>query len=134
MSLHLYPAMATCLALLVYVWTIAACGRARGRFNVKAPAVTGHPIFERYFRIQQNTVEQLVLFLPSLWVFSLSVSQFWGGILGVIWVIGRIVYNISYAREPRSRLAGFCISGLATLILLCGGTVKVAMIMLTGRV
>ena len=74
------------------------------------------------------------MFLPSLWVFSLSVSQFWGGIIGLVWVIGRVIYNLSYVRSPESRHAGFGISGIATLILLLGGTIKVAMIMLTGEV
>jgi uncharacterized MAPEG superfamily protein len=121
MSQHLYPALATLLAMLVYAWTIALCGRARGTYGVKAPAVTGHPEFEKRFRAQQNTLEQLMLFLPSLWVFSSVVSPFWGGIVGLGFVIGRIVYVMSYIREPASREAGFVIGTVAVAILLLGG-------------
>ncbi len=132
MSLHLYPALATCLALLVYVWTIAACGNARGKYGIKAPAVTGHPEFERRFRIQQNTMEQLVLFLPSLWIFSLTVSPFWGGIIGLIFVAARVYYVVSYARNADSRGPGFTIGGIATLVLLLGGLAGVLRTLITG--
>jgi hypothetical protein len=130
--MHLYPDLITCLALLVYLWTFVMCGKARGQYGVVAPATTGHPEFEKRFRIQQNTMEQLVLFLPSLWVFSTTVSQFWSGIIGLVWVVGRIVYGVSYARNPASRGPGFMIAGLATIVLLGGATIKTVMIMVTG--
>ncbi len=132
MSLHLYPALISCLALLVYLWTFFECGRARGKYGIKAPATTGHPEFERAFRVQQNTVEQLVVFLPSLWLFSLSVGQIGGGVLGLVWIVGRVIYGVSYARNPASRAPGFLISGIATLILLLGATIKIILIMVTG--
>jgi glutathione S-transferase len=132
MSQHLYPALATCLAMLVYAWTIFLCGRARGAYGVKAPAVTGHPEFEKRLRAQQNTLEQLMLFVPSLWVFSLAVSPFWGGIVGLVFVGGRILYVASYIRDPASRGAGFVIGALAVAILLLGGLAGVLKIMITG--
>ena len=132
MTLHLYPALATCLALLVYVWAIFLCGRARGQYGIKAPAVTGHPEFEKYYRIQQNTLEQLMLFLPSLWVFSTVVSPFWGGIIGLVFVAARAFYVVSYARDPASRGPGFTIGAIAAAVLLLGGLAGVIKVMLTG--
>jgi glutathione S-transferase len=132
MSRHLYPALATCLAMLVYAWSIFLCGRARGTYGVKAPAVTGHPEFEKRFRAQQNTLEQLMLFLPSLWVFSLVVSPLWGGLVGLGFVLGRILYVASYIRDPASRDAGFVIGSVAVAILLLGGLGGVLKFMLVG--
>jgi glutathione S-transferase len=132
MTQHLYPALATCLAMLVYVWTIFLCGRARSAYGVKAPAVSGHPEFEKRFRAQQNTLEQLMLFLPSLWVFSLAVSPFWGGIIGLGFVVGRILYVAGYIRDPASREVGFVIGAVAVVILLLGGLAGVLRMMITG--
>ena len=132
MTQHLYPALATCLAMLVYAWTIVLCGRARGAYGVKAPAVTGHPEFEKRFRAQQNTLEQLMLFLPSLWVFSLAVSPLWGGLIGLAFVLGRILYVASYIRDPASREAGFAIGTAATAVLLFGGLAGVLKMMIVG--
>jgi len=80
---------------------------------ILAPAVTGAPEFERAFRIQQNTLEQLIWFLPSLWLFAFYVSPTWGGILGLVWVGGRIHYALSYYRDPEARGPGF-ITGFAS--------------------
>lgn len=132
MSFHLYPALITCLALLLYVWTIAAVAMARGRYKIEAPAVAGHPAFERTFRIQQNTVEQLVLFLPSLWIFSLEVSQLWAGIIGFVFVIARLVYILGYERNPAARGPGFTVGFAASLVLLLAGLAGTLKIMLTG--
>jgi glutathione S-transferase len=132
MSFHPYPALVTCLALLVYLWTIAACALARGRYGIKAPATSGHPDFERAFRIQQNTAEQLMLFLPSLWVFSLEVSQFWSGVIGLVFVAARLVYVWSYRRDPASRGPGFTVAFAASVVLLVGGLVGTLQVMLTG--
>ncbi|HWK44854.1 MAG TPA: MAPEG family protein [Stellaceae bacterium] len=123
--LHLYPAFVTCLALLVYCWTFVAVARARSKYGVVAPATTGNPDFERMMRVQMNTVEQLVLFLPSLWIFSLFISQPIGAVLGLIWVVGRILYNLGYYSAATRRGPGFMISGVAALILLIGGLIGV---------
>lgn len=118
---HSFPALVTGLALLLYVACFVVTGRARMRFGIKAPAVTGAPEFERAFRIQQNTIEQLILFLPALWLFALYVSPLWGGLLGLVWVGARALYAISYYREPDSRGPGFMIGFASAAILLVGG-------------
>jgi glutathione S-transferase len=121
MTLPLYPALVTGLALLVYLGTVLACARARSRTGLKAPAVIGDPEFERYFRIQQNTLEQLVLFLPSLWLFALAVSPVWAGLLGLVFVAGRALYAASYARDPAARGPAFILGFIATVVMLLGG-------------
>jgi glutathione S-transferase len=121
MTLHLLPSLITCLALLVYSWNIFVAGGARGKYGIKAPAVTGHPQFECRLRVQQNMLEQLIVFLPALWIFSTTVSPLIGAIVGLVFVIGRVIYSLSYYNDPAKRGPGFMISGVATLILLIGG-------------
>ena len=115
-----FPALVATLALLVYVATFVNAGRMRHRFAVKSPSVLGPPEFERALRVQQNTLEQLVWFMPSLWLFVLLVSPFWGGAIGLVWVAGRVLYVISYMRDPETRGPGFLIGTAASAILLLG--------------
>jgi uncharacterized membrane protein YecN with MAPEG domain len=128
----LYPALITCLALLVYFWNFMQAGGARRKHKIFAPATTGHPEFERKLRIQQNMIEQLILFLPSLWIFSLTVQPLVGAALGLLFVIGRILYSLSYAKDPAKRGPGFALSAFPTLILLVGGLIGVVQFLLLG--
>lgn len=108
----------TLLALAEYLVFAILVGRARVRYGVKAPAITGHEMFERAYRVQMNTLELLVLFLPALWLASRYFSTTWTAGLGALFLIGRIVYARSYVRDPGSRSAGFGLSILPTLVLL----------------
>jgi hypothetical protein len=117
---HLIPAIDTLVALLVYFVFASVVGGARGKYKVPAPATTGHPDFERRYRVQQNTLEQLVIFLPSLWIFALTISPLWAGALGGVWILGRIVYAVGYYSAAEKRGPGFGITALATLSLLLG--------------
>jgi uncharacterized MAPEG superfamily protein len=119
-ALHGYVALVTLLALVVYLWMFMRVGSARQRFGVEAPAVTGHPEFERHFRIQANTLEGLIVFLPALWLFALYLNEIAAAVLGLVWVVGRLLYMFSYATDPKTRSTGFGIQALATLILLFG--------------
>jgi glutathione S-transferase len=121
----LYPALITCLALLVYVWNFMSAGQARGKHKIQAPATTGHPEFERKLRVQENMLEQLIVFLPSLWIFCLTVQPLVGAALGLVFVIGRILYSMAYATDPSKRGLGFGLGILPTLILLIGSLVGV---------
>ena len=121
----LYPALVTVLALLVYVWNFWSAGHARGKHKIAAPATTGHPEFERKLRIQQNMIEQLIVFLPSLWIFCLTLQPLIGAILGLIFVFGRILYSAAYASDPAKRSLGFGLGALPTVILLIGSLVGV---------
>jgi glutathione S-transferase len=119
------PALATCLALLHYAIVTFNAARARGKYKVEAPATTGNPAFERAYRVQMNTLEQIVFFLPALWLFSYFSSPSWGGVLGLVWVGGRAYYAWSYYRDPASRGPGFMIATTASIILFVGGFVGV---------
>jgi glutathione S-transferase len=119
-------AIVTCLALLLYVVFSVRVATARVKYNILAPATTGHPAFERIFRIQANTGEQLLLFLPSLWLFSIYVAPIWASVLGLAWIAGRIVYAVSYSRDPQQRTLGFVIGFLASAVLLVGSLAAAA--------
>jgi glutathione S-transferase len=118
-----YVDIVTALALLQFIVFGFKVGRARGRYGVKAPAVAGNEIFERHFRVQQNTLEQLIVFLPGLYLFS---HYFWplvAAALGVIYLIGREVYSATYVKNPSSREVGYGLTFLPTVILVLGGLV-----------
>ena len=116
-----YISVVTMLAVLEYVVIQALVGRARGKYSVPAPATTGHEVFERYYRVQQNTIEQLVVFLPSLWLFGLFLNPVVAAIIGLFFILGRILYLRGYVAEPGKRGVGFLIGFLATSILALGG-------------
>lgn len=118
-------------ALVLYSITIINVGRARARYKVAPPAISGHPDFERYFRVQQNTLEQLVLFLPSLVLFAaLWQAPRLASVLGAVWLIGRVLYMTGYYKAVHKRAAGFVISQLTSVILLLGSLVAVVRILL----
>ena len=120
-------AIVTCLALVLYSIFTARVALARARYDIKAPAITGHPIFERTFRIQQNTGEQLIILLPGLWMFSGIISPLWGSLLGLVWIAGRIIYAVSYSRAPESRGLGFVVGFAANAVLVLGSLVMASL-------
>ena len=120
-----FPALVSALALLLYVVVFATAGRARSRYGIKAPAVTGAPEFERAFRVQQNTLEQLVWFIPALWLFALYTSPLWAGIIGLVWIAGRAYYAVSYYRDPETRGPGFLIGFASAAVLLVGALIGI---------
>lgn len=115
-----YVAIVTAVALLQFFWFGWQVGAARSKYNVPAPAVSGNEVFERVFRVQMNTLEQLVVFLPALWIFASYVSALWAAILGAVFIVGRGVYSMSYVRDPKSRSIGFALTALPNLALLVG--------------
>ena len=116
-------AIVTVLALVQYFVLGLRVGQARGKFGIEAPAITGHPVFERHFRVHQNTMEQLVLFLPALWLFASYASAPVGAALGVLFIIGRAMYARAYIAEPKTREMGVVLTLVATVILLLGGLI-----------
>ena len=117
---HSLTALVTILAMLVYFWMSLRVGQARGKFGVEAPAITGHPEFERHFRVHANTGEWMLIFLPSLWLFSFFVSDDIAAAAGVVWIVGRVLYMTGYVQDPKKREMGFGIQALATAVLLFG--------------
>ncbi len=116
-----YVDIVTALAVLQFFVFGFKVGGARGRYGVKAPAITGNEIFERHFRVQQNTLELLIAFVPGLYLFSRYWSPLIAAALGVIYLIGREVYAAGYVKEPAKRSAGYGLSFLPTVILVVGG-------------
>ena len=122
-----FPALITVLSLLFYQVIVGLVGQGRTKFNVPAPATTGHPAFERRLRVQANTLEQIIVFLPSLWLFSMMVSALWGAALGGVWILGRIVYAIGYFQAAEKRGVGFAITQVGTAGLLLGSLIGVGL-------
>jgi uncharacterized MAPEG superfamily protein len=102
-------------------------GAARGKGGVQAPAISGDELFERRFRVHYNTLEQLVGFIPGLWAFATFVSAQIAAILGVVYLVGRILYFMQYTKNPASRGPGFVLSALPVFVLVLGGIVGVVM-------
>jgi glutathione S-transferase len=128
MQHHALVAIVTFCALVLYLMMGLRVGAARTQFGVAAPATSGNADFERVFRVQQNTLEWLPLFLVSLWLFAIfwdtgngRMSDRVAAVIGVIWIVGRILYMTSYSKDAATRGAGFGIQALATGILLFGG-------------
>jgi uncharacterized membrane protein YecN with MAPEG domain len=111
------------LALAQFLFFCFAVGKARGTYKVAAPATTGNEMFERYFRVQMNTLELLVIFVPSMLLFGQYFGAYLATALGVIYLIGRIIYFMSYVKDPKSRSAGYGLSALPVIVLLVGAIV-----------
>lgn len=116
-------AIVTTLILLQYTLFGFLVGRARGRSGIKAPAVSGDPVFERYFRAHQNSLEQMAVTVPALWLFAMYVNAQAAALLGVVYLVGRSVYFRAYVADPAGRGPGFLIGLLATAVLACGALV-----------
>ncbi|WP_374012994.1 MAPEG family protein [Pseudoxanthomonas koreensis] len=115
-----YVDLVAVLAILQLIFFGVLVGRARGRYGVKAPAVSGHEMFERAYRVQMNTLELMVAFLPALFVAARYWPQSWVAIAGAVYLVGRFIYWRSYTAAPASRGLGFALSMLPILALLIG--------------
>jgi glutathione S-transferase len=117
---HNYTAAVTCLALLLYFVLSGVAGQARSKYGIKAPAVTGHEQYERAYRVQMNTLENLGFFLPSMWLYALYVNDAGAAVGGLIWVAARTYYAVSYLRDPTTRGPGALLTVLAQFGLFLG--------------
>jgi uncharacterized membrane protein YecN with MAPEG domain len=111
-------AAVTVLTAMVLFFTMGLVGRYRGKHKIMPPAMSGHPEVERALRAQGNTVEQVVIFLPLLWVATLYFHGWIPAALGLVWCIGRVLYALGYVQEANKRGPGFAIASLASLALL----------------
>ena len=115
-----FTALVTCLAIAFYFFTSIRVAKARAAFGIKAPAITGNPDFERVFRVQMNTLEWMPIFLPSLWLFAIYVSDPAAAVIGLVWIVGRILYMTGYSQAAEKRGRGFGIQAAAAFVLLLG--------------
>lgn len=111
------------VALIEYMVFAGLVGRARSQYGVHAPATTGHPQFERTNRVHQNTLEALVIFIPALLVFARYLNAPWAAGLGVLFIIARAIYAVSYIRAPEKRGIGAGLTGIVNIVLVVGGLV-----------
>ena len=130
MSFPNATAVVTLLALLAYVWMGVRIGGARRKSGIAAPAMSGDPMLERYLRVQGNTLEWLPIFLGSLWLFA----HYWGDLiaagLGLVWIVGRVLYALGYSAAADKRELGFMIQLVATAALLFGALGKAVLSLL----
>lgn len=131
MQPHSYVALVTVAALLVYVWMGVRVGQARAKSGVAAPAMTGDPILERHIRVHYNTLEWLPIFLVGLWLFAIYWNDLIAAGLGVVWILGRIIYALGYVADPKKREIGFLIQLAATAALLFGAAVRIIFVLAT---
>ncbi|TAL84250.1 MAG: MAPEG family protein [Rhodanobacter sp.] len=116
------PALITLLTVLLLFATAYIVGRARSRHGIEAPAISGHPAFERAYRVQVNTLENTVMFLPTLWLAAHFGFSGWAGLAGLVWLLGRIWYVVAYLQDASKRGPGFGLSmfGWAALLVMAG--------------
>jgi glutathione S-transferase len=122
-----FTALVTLLALLLYFWMGLQVGQARSKFVVAPPATTGHPEFERIFRVQMNTLEWMPIFLPALWLAAVYVSDIGAALVGLVWIAGRVVYMLGYGEAAEKRHRGFVVQVIAAGVLWLAALIGVVM-------
>jgi uncharacterized membrane protein YecN with MAPEG domain len=132
MIAHRWVAIVTVLALLTYFWMGLQVAGARRKSGVAAPAMTGDPLLERAIRVHYNTLEWLPIFLAGLWLFALYWNELVAAGLGVVWIIGRVIYSHGYIADPAKRETGFLIQSVASAVLLFGALGKIVYGLATG--
>lgn len=120
-------AIVVALALLEYMFFALQVGRGRGKYGVAAPAISGHPTFERLYRVQLNTLEQLIVFVPAVWLFATFVSAPTAAAVGLVFVVGRALYYSGYVKDPAKRGPGFLLGFVANVVLVLGSLIGAAL-------
>jgi glutathione S-transferase len=114
------PALVILLTVLLQLGTMYAVGRARAKYRIDAPAISGHPAFERAYRVQMNTLESTLMFLPTLWLAVHDGCVLWGGGVGLAWIVGRVWYALAYLQDAGKRGPGYMLgmAGWAALLVM----------------
>ena len=134
MMQHRWVALVTLLALLTYFWMSTRVPVARNKCGIQAPAMTGDPMLERTIRAHYNTLEWLPIFLVSLWLFAIYWNELVAAAVGVVWIVGRILYALGYSADAAKRGPGFLIQSVAVAVLLFGALGKIVYSLATGGV
>ena len=131
---HRWTAVVSLIAVLVYFWMGLQVASARRKSGIDAPTMTGDPLLERAVRVQTNTLEWLPIFLVGLWAFAIYWNELVAAGLGVVWIIGRLVYSFGYMSAANKRSNGFMIQALAGAVLVFGSLGKIIYGLATGGV
>ena len=115
-----YATLIVLLALLQYVFFTVRVGASRGKYHVDAPSCEGDETWERTFRVQQNTLEQLVIMIPATYAFAYYVNAQWVLLPGALFIFGRFLYSAEYIKDPKTRAPGMSLTLLANVILILG--------------
>lgn len=120
-----YTALIVLLALAQYVWFSMRVGSSRGKYGIDAPSTSGDETWERLFRVQMNTLEQLIVFVPGMFLFAVYASSGWAWLPGVVFIVGRQLYAMEYVKNPKTRVPGMALTMLANAVLLVGSLIGV---------
>jgi glutathione S-transferase len=121
----IYTALVTVLAVALYFSTGLMVAKARDKYGIKPPAISGNADFERVFRVQMNTLEWMPIFLPLLWLFAIFVKDWGAAVLGLVWLAGRVLYIQGYVRAAENRHRGFMVQTMASGALLIGAVIGI---------
>jgi glutathione S-transferase len=127
-----FTALVTIAAILFYVFIGIQVAKAHQKYGVKLPATSGHPDFERMFRIQMNMLEWMPVFLPLLWLFAYYVGDKWAALIGLVWIGARVAYFIGYREAAEKRMLGFMVQTAACGVLLIGSVAAILWRMMQG--
>jgi glutathione S-transferase len=130
--IHNLPALVTLLTVFLMFGTMYAVGRARAKYRIEAPAISGHPAFERAYRVQMNTMESTVMFLPVLWLAGHFGFELWAGLAGLVWILGRVWYALAYLRDASKRGPGYMIGFAGWVALVVMAAIGVGRAMMLG--
>ncbi len=123
--MYYYTALVTLASVFFCFWLSLSVGKARAVYKIAAPATTGDPVFERIYRVQMNTLEWMVIYLPCLWLFAYFVSDAGAAVIGLAWVAGRYLYKRGYEEAPQKRSLGFAVQAIAVAALFLGGLINI---------
>ncbi|MFC3071241.1 MAPEG family protein [Phenylobacterium soli] len=129
MQPHSLVAIVTLLSLILYFSMGLGVARARQKCGIQAPTMTGDPVLERCIRVQANTLEWLPIFLVSMWLFALYWNDLVAAGVGLVWIVGRVLYGRGYVADPAKRETGFVIQALACAVLLFGALGRVVYVL-----
>lgn len=131
MQSYYYPAIVTLLIALVYFWMALTVARTHQRTGILAPSMTGDPVLERTYRAHVNTLEWMPVALPSMWLLAIYWSPTVAAFLGLLWIVGRVIYFIGYVSEAKKRFPGFFIQSTAAFVMLFGALGRIIYLMVT---
>jgi len=131
MQAYYYPAIVTLLVALVYFWMALTVARTHQRTGILAPTMTGDPVLERTHRAHVNMLEWMPIAMPSMWLLAIYWSPAVAALLGLVWVVGRVVYFIGYVSEAKKRFPGFFIQSAAAFVMLFCALGRIVYLMVT---